>query len=86
MKQPIRTYYAEELKKSQARLAELNERGIQALSRYDIEIANQGDAEQALRTATYFVRNHMTYFTEKIAELDKKPGQLTLLGEESHSR
>jgi hypothetical protein len=86
MKQPTHAYYAEELKTSQARLAGLNERGIHALSRYDLEIANQGDAEQALRTAKYFVRNHITYFTEKIAELDKKPRQLALLGGESNSR
>jgi hypothetical protein len=70
MKQPTLAYYTEELKKSQARLKELYERGASALSRYDIQIAHQGDADESLRTAKYLASNHIKYFTEKIAELD----------------
>jgi hypothetical protein len=43
------------------------------IPRYDIEIAHQGDVEEALQTAKWLVGNHITYFTEKIAELKKRP-------------
>jgi hypothetical protein len=79
MKHPTLAYYTEELKKSQARLKELNRLGANALSRYDIQIAHQGDADEALRTAKRLVGNHISYFREKIAELKRKPTQLALL-------
>jgi hypothetical protein len=78
MKQPTRTHYTEELKKSQAELKELNEQGAGALSRSDIEIAHQGDADQALRTAKRLVGNHCAYCTAKIAVLAQQPTQLAL--------
>jgi hypothetical protein len=78
MKHPTLADYTEELRKSQARLTELNEQGVNALSRYDIEIAHGGNAEQALRTAKWLVGNHLKYFTAKIAELAQQPTQLAL--------
>ena len=79
MKKSILAEYTEKLKESQARLKELNQRGAKVLSRYDIEVASGGDAEAALRTAQYLVRNHISYYKEKITELKKKPTQLELL-------
>jgi hypothetical protein len=43
-----------------------------------IEIAHQGDAAQALRTAQRLVGNHIAYCTAKMAELAKQPAQLVL--------
>jgi hypothetical protein len=71
--------YEHELKKSQYRLAELHTKGVIALSRYDIEIAHQGDAEEALIVAKRLVSNHVQYFKRKIAELEKQPTQLPLI-------
>jgi hypothetical protein len=48
-------------------------------SRYDSEIAHQGDADEAMQTAEWLVGNHITHFTGKIAELEKQPAQLELL-------
>src|SRR5437879_4801391 len=59
--------YQQQLQIAEERLLELNEKGVQALSRYDIEIAAGGDAEQALQTATRLVGNHVRYFTEQLA-------------------
>jgi hypothetical protein len=78
MKQSILADLMEKLRKSEAELKVLNERGAHALSRYDIEIAHQGDATQALRTAKRLVGNHLAYFTAKITELAKQPAQLAL--------
>ncbi len=79
MKQSTVADYTEKLKQSRARLKELNERGAQALSRYDIEIAHQGDAEEALRTAKWLLGNHIQYYKRIIAEMGKEPTQLVLL-------
>ncbi len=67
MKSDAYAYYKQELHRSVERLRELEEKGIQALSRYDIEIAAGGDAEEALRTAKMLVENHIRYFEEKLA-------------------
>lgn len=48
------------------------------MSRYDIEIAHGGDAEEALRMAKWLVGNHIRYFGEKVAECDQIPRQATL--------
>jgi hypothetical protein len=79
MKKPTLAYYTEELKESQTRLKALVEQGANALSRYDIEVAHQGNAEEALLTAKRLVGNHMKYYNEKIAVLKKQPTQLVLL-------
>ncbi len=68
-------YYRQELAKSQARLRALEENGIQALSRYDIEIAHLGNAEQALRTAKVLVSNHIKYYQRLLKE---NPEQLRI--------
>jgi hypothetical protein len=43
-----------------------------------IEIAHQGDAAQALRTAKRLVGHYIAYFTAKIADLATQPAQLAL--------
>ena len=78
MKRLTLAAYTEKLRESEARLNALNEQGVNALSRYDIEIAHQGDAAQALRTAKRLVGNHIAYFTAMIAELAQPPAQLAL--------
>jgi hypothetical protein len=72
-------FYRQELKASRARLKTLNEQGVEALSRYDIEIASRGNAPLALRTAKWLVSHHIKYYNELIATVEKKPRQLKLL-------
>jgi hypothetical protein len=79
MKQPTLAEYKEQLKESQSRLKVLNRRGTQALSRYDIEIAYGGNAEEALRTAKWLLGNQIQYYTRLITEMKKEPTQLVLL-------
>jgi hypothetical protein len=69
----LRVSYQKELKEEEARLKELNEKGIKALSKYDIEITSGGDANEALRTAKWLVSNHIYYFKKQLGE-----GQQTL--------
>ncbi len=69
-------HYKEELAKSQARMKELEEKGTDALSRYDIEIASMGNAEQALSTAKMLVSNHVKYYRRM---LKQEPEQLSWL-------
>lgn len=71
-------YYRREKERSHNRMAELKERGVEAMSRYDVEIAHGGDAAGALHTALWLVGNHIRYFTEKVQECDKIPQQATL--------
>ena len=78
MKQRTLEYYTQELRKSQERLDALTMQGTQALSRYDIKIAHQGNAEEALQTAKRLVCNHIAYFTKQIAQPKKQPTQLGL--------
>jgi hypothetical protein len=67
-----------QLREDEARLKELEEKGIAALSRYDIEIAYMGDAEMALKSAKQFKRNHIAYDKDRIAELEAKGIQESL--------
>lgn len=64
----LNTYadYKQQLLLAEERLQELEEKGVQALSRYDIQIASGGDAERALQTAKMLVGNHIRYFKEKL--------------------
>ena len=55
--------YRQELERSQRRLAELQEKGVAALSRYDREIAYGGDDARAIMMSTWLVSNHIRYFT-----------------------
>ena len=73
-----RAYYRSTLEREKQRLTELEERGIAALSDYDVTIAFGGDAERALATAKQLVGNHIAYFGEKAARLDPEVRQLDL--------
>ncbi len=70
--------YRQDLDRSQQRMADLEARGIAAMSRYDIEIAHGGRAEEALRMAQYLVSNHIAYFTEQLTHCDEPVQQITL--------
>jgi len=75
---PDQSYYREKIEDSKRRLAELEERGIEAMSRYDIEIAYGGDAQQALDMAKTLVRNHIQYDTSKLDELSPEVTRIVL--------
>ncbi len=70
--------YRQDLERSQQRLTELETRGIEAMSRYDIAIAHGGRADEALHTALWLVRNHLRYFSEKLSHCDEPVQQITL--------
>ncbi len=78
MKQETYEYWKTQLEQDEAQLKELEEKGVKSLSKYDIEIANMGDAEQALESAKRFKRNHIKYDKERIAEFEAKGIQETL--------
>lgn len=78
MKQNTYEYYKHELEKSQARMRELEEKGAEALSRYDIEIAAGGNAELALWTAKFLIGNHIKWFKRLLAETTPTPIQQSL--------
>lgn len=71
-------HYRQELQRSQRRLTELQEQGVEALSRYDREIAFSGDDERAIQMSTWLVGNHIAYFTEKLTHCDEPVQQITL--------
>jgi hypothetical protein len=71
--------YTQQLKEAETRLKALTQQGAKALSRYDIEIAHQGNAKEALRTAKWLVGNNINYCKRKITEIGKEPRQLELL-------
>ena len=58
--------YRHELERSQRRMAELQEKGVAALSTYDREIAYGGDDARAILMSTRLVGNHIAYFTEQV--------------------
>ena len=70
--------FRQDLDRSQRRLAELETRGVAAMSRYDIEIAHGGRADEALQTARWLVGNHIAYFTEKLTHCNEPMQQITL--------
>lgn len=71
-------YYRQELERSQRRMTHLQEQGVEALSRYDREIAYGGDDERAIQMTTWLVGNHIAYFTEKLSHCDEPVQQITL--------
>ena len=81
MKQDSYEYWKKQLEQDEARLKELEEKGIKGLSKYDIEIAHMGDAEEALETAKHLKRNHIQYDKEQIAEFEAKGIQEMLFSE-----
>ena len=58
------------------RLADLENRGADALSRYDKEIAFGGDIERALSVSKQLVRNHIAYWERKLVELPPEQSKL----------
>ena len=75
---PNHDYYRQQLAQSEERLRDLQERGADALSSYDINIAHGGDAEQALRTAKWLVGNHVAYFRANLEQLGPEVKQHVL--------
>ena len=71
-------YYRQELERSQRRMTDLQEQGVEALSRYDREIAYGGDEERAIQMSTWLVGTHIAYFTEKLSHCDEPVQQITL--------
>jgi hypothetical protein len=63
-------YWLATLEKDQARLKELEEKGLEAISTYDITIAYMGNAEMALEQAKQLKRNHITYDKDRLAEYE----------------
>lgn len=68
-------YWRQELERSRRRLMEFEEKGVGALSQYDVQIAFSGNEELALRTSSQLVRNHIGYYEEKLRDT---PEQITL--------
>lgn len=63
------------LEERRARLADLEARGIDALSHYDIAIAHGGDAAQALATAKWLVGNNIAYYSRQLEPYTNTPQQ-----------
>ncbi len=74
------SYYREKIERSKERLADLEERGLDAMSRYDIEIAYGGDGQMALNEAKVLVGNHILSDTARLEELGEEVRQLDLFG------
>ena len=66
------------LASSKVRLADLETRGIEAMSKYDIEIAHSGNAQQTLDTALWLKRNHIAYATRELETCNEPVTQQTL--------
>lgn len=64
--------------RSQRRQADLETRGIAAMSRYDIEIAHGGDTDGDLHMANRLVGNHIAYFAEQLTHCNEPVRQITL--------
>ena len=76
-------HYEQSLHREEARLQELEVRGAEALSEYDIKIAAGGDAALALQTALQLVRNHIAYdksHMEQVRPAATQPSLTTLRG------
>ncbi|HVB24638.1 MAG TPA: DUF3560 domain-containing protein [Ktedonobacteraceae bacterium] len=78
-------HYEQSLQREEARLQDLEERGAEALSEYDIKIAVGGDAELALRTALMLVHNHIAYDRSHMEQVRPAAQQTTLTIQEAHA-
>ena len=58
------------------RLEGLETRGVEALSKYDIQIAFGGNADLAIRTSTQLVRNHIASYSRQLEEMPPEQGKL----------
>jgi hypothetical protein len=63
---------------AEQQLAELEERGVAALSAYDREVPFGGDAERALLVSTRLVRNQRNHFAREVARCGDPVRQTTL--------
>ncbi len=81
-RQPDHSYYREEIEKSKRRLADLHERGIDAMSKYDVEIAYGGNGQMALDQAKLLVGSHINYYGARLEELEPEVRQIGLFGDE----
>lgn len=57
------------LAERKARLKEMEERGVEALSTYDRTIAFSGNDDMAIKTSMQLVRSHISYFERQLAAL-----------------
>ena len=78
MKQDSYEYWRKQLEQDEARLKELEEKRIGALSQYDIHLSYVR-LEQVVEEAKRFKRNHIKYDEERIAEFEAKGIQPSLL-------
>ena len=60
------------LAERKASLKDIEERGVEALSRYDREVCYRGDDELALRETIRLVSNHIAYTEGKLAKMPKQ--------------
>ena len=80
MKYGTYEWWKNELEQDEARLKELEEKGIKALSKYDMEFPCCGmGLEQVVEEAKQLTRNHIKYEKERIAEFEAKGIQQSLL-------
>lgn len=76
------SYFRNEIEKSRRRLADMEERGVDAMSRYDVEIAYGGNGQMALDQAKVLVGNHINYYGARLEELGPEVRQLDMFGNE----
>jgi hypothetical protein len=62
------------------RLADAQERGVEALSTYDRQIAYGGNDHMALTQMLQLLRHQVWYFGEKVKDYDGVPQQKALFG------
>jgi hypothetical protein len=78
MKYGTYEWWKNKLEQDETRLKELEEKGIKALSKYDIQLSYLG-LEQMVEEAKRLTRNHIKYEKERIAEFEAKGIQQSLL-------
>ena len=71
-------HFRHELERSQQRMAELQEKGVEGLSPYDREIAYGGNDERAIEQSTWMVGNHIRSFTGQLKACPEPVQQITL--------
>ncbi len=72
------SYYRGEIEKSKRRLADMEARGIAAMSRFDVEIAYGGNGQMALDQGKQLVGNHINSYTRRLEELGPEVRQMDL--------
>jgi hypothetical protein len=72
--------YREQIERSKRRLADMEERGIEAMSRYDVEIAYGDNGQMALDHGKQLVSSHIFYSSGKLEELGPEVRQRDMFG------